>query len=54
MTVRIGVVDFPSNLAKARYMAEAGAADVWQHEVQRGRGRFSSSQRTRCKTTRSP
>ena len=35
MTVRFGVVEFPSNLAKARYMAEAGAADVLQHEVQR-------------------
>lgn len=35
MTVRMGIVHFPSNVAKARYMAEAGAADVWHHEVQR-------------------
>lgn len=35
MMVRVGVVDFPSNLAKARYMAIAGAGDVMQKEVQR-------------------
>lgn len=35
MTVRLGYVDFASNLSKARYMAEAGAADVGQREVLR-------------------